>query len=96
MLRALYDAQQGKSLGDVTQVPGLGSTAYVEAHVHGEIRFDRDIAKIVICSAEAMNAETELRKLVAAGKSYKVVTAKKLHETFEKFSRKHAILLVSN
>lgn len=93
MLVALDDAQKEGSLGTALQVPGLGDTAYIEAHIHGELRFDRDIAKIVISANELANAEAELKKIVVSNKSFKVVNSKTLRETFEKFARKYGIAI---
>jgi hypothetical protein len=91
MLQALYDAEQGASLGTALQVAGLDNTAYVEAHIHGELRFDRDIAKIVISSQELANAETALKTLTATNNTFRVVSSKTLRDTFEKFARKYNI-----
>jgi hypothetical protein len=94
MLTALDKASQGHSFGNVTQVPGLGNQAYVEAHVHGEVRFDRDIAKIVISASEVANAETEIKKLIANGLPFKVRSPQQLRAVFETFARKHGIPVV--
>jgi hypothetical protein len=93
MLQALHDAQTGTSLGTALQVPGLGKTSYIEAHIHGGLLFDRDIAKIVISTHELTNAETELKSVVLKNKSFKVVSSKTLRETFEKFARKYGIVV---
>jgi hypothetical protein len=97
MLEALYSAQKGPvvgaALGAALQVPGLGSTAYIESHIHGGVQFDRDIAKIVISSHELINAETELKRIALNDKSFKVVNSKTLQETFEKFARKYGIVV---
>ncbi|WP_347557849.1 DUF3626 domain-containing protein [Robbsia sp. KACC 23696] len=94
MLKALYDAYKGVSLGTALQVPGLGDTAYIEAHVHGGLNFDRDIAKIVISNHELTNAEADLKNIALKNKSFKVVSSKTLQETFEKFARKYGIQVV--
>jgi hypothetical protein len=94
MLRALHAAEQGHSYGDAIQVPGLGNTIYIEGHVHGEVRFERDIAKIVINCLELASAQTETAKLVAQGKPFKVMTPMQLREHYEDFARKYAIPVV--
>ena len=90
MLRALYDAERGKDFGDTTVIDGLNATDYIEAQVHGEVRFERDIAKIMISGAEVNEAQARTQKLAAAG-NFKVVTPKKLRETFDKFGHKYSI-----
>jgi hypothetical protein len=93
MLKALHESAQGKDFGKATQVPGVGTSAYLEAQVHGEIRFDRDIAKIVVSAEEVASAGAELQKLVAKGAPFKVVTSDKLIDTFKKFAAKNGIVV---
>ena len=93
MLRALSHAEKGGTFGDATVLDGLEASDYIEAQVHGEVRFDRDIARIVICAAEVADAQAKTQRLAATG-SFKVVTPKKLRETFMKFGHKFGIPVV--
>lgn len=92
MLRALNQASQGHDFGLATQVPGLGSTAYVEAHCHSDIRFERDIATMVINRDEMAECEQRTRTLREKDpKRWRVITSKKLKATFEKFATTYGI-----
>ena len=94
MLKALNQARQGHQFGDVSQVPGLGSTAYVEAHIHSGVEFNRDIEKVVISRAELADSETRTRTLHSQdSKRWKVRSSRKLTSIFEKFCRKNGIKL---
>jgi hypothetical protein len=93
MLDALDKSSRGTTFTD-TQVPGLGSTGYIEAHVHGELRFDRDIDKIVISDAELNSSEVETKKLKAAGRPFKVRTGSQIEKVFRNFARKNGIAVV--
>ena len=94
MLKALDGASNGKRLGNVKQVPGLGGTSYIEAHVHGEIRFDRDIAKIVLSNNEIAQAQAKTLTLKQQNKPFKVRTAQELEKIFTKFAQMHGIAIV--
>ncbi|HEX6537079.1 MAG TPA: DUF3626 domain-containing protein [Gemmatimonadaceae bacterium] len=92
MLTALDSASRGVSFGEAVQPPGIGDTCYVEAHVHSEIRFERDIQKLVINQGEVDDCETQTQKLHTNDKKrWKVLTSKKLIERFEKFAEKYRI-----
>lgn len=90
MFKALFRAMQGAQPDDnQAQVNGLGPTQYIEAQVHGDLLFNRDIEKIVIAIPEIMNAQAKTQLLSAQG--FKVITADKLRENVQKFSRKYGI-----
>jgi hypothetical protein len=92
MLKALFDVAVNKTtFDDQTQVPGLGGTAYIEAHIHGDVRFDRDIAKIVISIDELNNAEAATRALKLAGTPFKVRDSAALEKVFRKFAQRYGI-----
>jgi hypothetical protein len=94
MLKALFNASRGVSLGEATQPPGLGDTAYIEAHCHAEIQFERDIQTMVICQDEADESDAKTTKLHSdAPDRYKVVSTKKLKERMQKFADKYGIEL---
>lgn len=92
MLAALDKASRGGSFGEDVQPPGVGTTSYVEAHVHSEIRFERDIQTIVINSDELGACEAETQKLHAKdGKRWKQIGEKKLRKHFEDFATRYDI-----
>ncbi len=91
MLQALHAAEQGTRHAGATQVPGLGSTSYIEAHVHGDIRFDRDIAKVVLSNAEIAEALVKTTTLEQQGKPFRAITPDKLVSIFTRFAAKYGI-----
>lgn len=91
MFKALVRAAHGVSYGADKYAPGLGKTCYIEAQVHGEILFERDIAKIVISMDELTNAKAKAEK---AG--LKPVSPDKLRDTYTKFSKKYGIPVILN
>ncbi len=94
MLDALYKVTNGHDFGTITTLPGLGSTAYVEAHVHSGVNFNRDIARLVISRTELSSTKTKTLALHAKDrKRWKVRTPEKLTNIFEKFCRKNGIKL---
>jgi len=86
-----HAAEQGIRHPGQTQVPGLGSTSYIEAHVHGEIRFDRAIARIVLSNTEIAEARIKTAVLEQQGKPFRTITSDKLTSIFTKFSAKYGI-----
>ena len=94
MLKALESASRGVSFGEQKQPPGIGDTCYIEGHVHSEVRFQRDIQKLVINQEELDNCEVETQKLHAGDKKrWKVLTSKKLRSRLEKFATTYGIAL---
>jgi hypothetical protein len=94
MLKALESASRGVRFGEATQPPDVGDTAYIEAHVHSEIRFDRDIQKLVINQDEVNKCLAATTKLNTEDKKrWKVISSKKLKERFEKFANTYGIEL---
>lgn len=92
MLAALDSASRGGNFGEAVQPPGIGDTCYVEAHVHSEVRFERDIQKVVINQAEVDDCEAQTRKLHTKDKArWKVLDPKKLLSRFEQFATKYGI-----
>lgn len=91
MLKALHAAEKGVRHARAMQVPGLGSTSYIETHVHGEVRFDRDIAKVVLSNAEIAESLTKTTALEQQGKPFRAISSDKLVSIFTKFSAKYGI-----
>lgn len=92
MLTALDQASRGQSFGQATQPPGVGNTAYVEAHCHSDLRFDRDLAALVINQDEVDDCEAQTRKLHGDdAKRWKIVKPKGLKKRFEKFAETYGI-----
>jgi hypothetical protein len=92
MLQALEKATKGIKFGDAVQPPGVGTTAYIEAHMHAEVRFDRDLAKLVICQDELDQADVKTQVLHNKDKKrWKAITPKKLKATLEKFTSTYGI-----
>jgi len=62
MLAAVIDATTGKLTPGLTfdtfkKQYSLGTTAYIEGHVHAEIYFNRDVKKFRICKSEIKTPE---------------------------------------
>ncbi len=62
MLHAVADAASGSLAAGLTSAElkkkyALGSTAYIEGHIHAEVYFDRDVKKFRICNAEVSTPE---------------------------------------
>jgi hypothetical protein len=94
MLKALDEASRGVSYGEQTQPRGLGDTCYIEAHVHSDVQFKRDIQKMVINQDEVDNSEQETQKLYAKDQQrWKVISSKKLKARLEKFAHTYGITL---
>jgi hypothetical protein len=92
MLTALEGASRGVSLGEAIQPPGLGSTAYIEAQVHSEIQFERDIQTMVINLDEVKNSAAETAKLRQQDANrWKELSEKKLRARFQKFAETYNI-----
>jgi Protein of unknown function (DUF3626) len=95
MLTSLYEvAINNKTYGMDVKVPGMGDTQYIEAHLHGEIRFDRDVAKIVINQTEVQESLVKTQNLVNSGKPFKERTPEKIQKIFRKFANKNGIQLI--
>jgi hypothetical protein len=94
MLKALYDvAINNKSFGSDLNAPGLGNTSYIEAHLHGDIRFDRDIAKIVVNQTEVQESLAKTQASVKRNEPFKVRTPEEIRSTFRKFANKYGIAI---
>lgn len=92
MLKALEEASRGVSFGRSVQPPGVGTTSYIEAHLHSEVKFERDIATMVICQDELDTCEAETAKLhTKDAKRWKKLTPKKLKARFEKFVKTYGM-----
>jgi len=95
MLASLYEvAINNKTYGTDVKVPGMSDTQYIEAHLHGEIRFDRDVAKLVINSTEVQESLIKTQTLVNNGKPFKERTPEKIQKIFRQFANKYGITLV--
>lgn len=94
MLTALDQASRGQNFGQATQPPGVGDTAYIEAHCHSDLRFDRDLAALVINTDEVNECEAKTVKLHSEDKKrWKVIKPKALTKRFEKFAETYGIEL---
>ena len=93
MMTALHKvAVQNDSYGPITQVPGLGDTAYIEGHCHGALEFNRDIAALVLNEGEIADTEAKTALLHQQDpKRWKKISAKKLRQTFTKFATANSI-----
>jgi hypothetical protein len=94
MLSALDQASRGQNFGQATQPPNVGNTAYVEAHCHSEIRFDRDLAALVINTDEMNESEAKTTVLHQGdAKRWKVMKPKGVKKRFEAFADTYGITL---
>jgi hypothetical protein len=86
MLEALYNAMRGLP----TTGFHYGGTNYIESHLHGEIKFSRDIEKIVVSKAEL--SDSALKSAATTFPKYlKQVDEKTVRKNIDTFATKHGI-----
>lgn len=97
MITRMYESMQGLPLS-----LNVGSTAYVETHLHGELRFNRDVERIVISLEELTNVKQNLQSVIDAAKTagtkpnLKVVSSDTIKSNLKVFANRHKIPIVFN
>ncbi|MEN0054487.1 MAG: DUF3626 domain-containing protein [Mucilaginibacter sp.] len=93
MLKIIDDVMNKTDMSHFTHLPGLSAVDYLEAQIHTEIKFNRDVKSICISRNELWNAEIETRKLVNQGKAFTVKSRQELEDIYNEFANKNGIEL---
>jgi hypothetical protein len=91
MLDALHNAALGYSGVGLTRkefekVYAVGTTNYVEGHLHAEVYFNRDVDKMRLCTSEVYGCEELYNKL-----KWDPITPAELKKHIERFRQKHSL-----